>query len=109
MEEAKRDHALHAHEKIAVDGVYVKTSTRRWGTGEHPHYAAGVLWIADSKDDLDHQLRCEVANGWPPVGLALYEPIRVEGVGSMAEWVSGGDGPPGDELKLVGCLVTRKK
>lgn len=109
MEEAKLDHALHDHEKLAVDGVYVKTSTRQWGTGEHPHYSTGILWIADSKDDLDHQLPCMVRDGWPPIGLQPYEPIRVEGIGSMSEWRAGGDGPPGDKLKLVSCVVTRKK
>jgi hypothetical protein len=87
---------------IKVDGVYVRTTTRIHGGGEHPRYRFIVVMIADAPG-AEPELACEMLSWTPPSDLQAGDPVTIEGHGSaMAGLATGYD------LRVSSCRVSRR-
>lgn len=71
---------------VKVRGVYVGTKSRNigalMGDSYQPHMVVDVL-IADSKDDVEHAIWCEMNKWVPPPGLEKLGAVTAEGRGYM--------------------------
>lgn len=90
---------------VKVEGVLVGTTSRNIGAlvGDSytPHPVVDVL-VADSKDDTEHAIWCEMNKWVPPPGLKELDAVTAEGKGYM-------DLPAaGVKLVIGSCTLTAK-